>query len=61
MIDLFSFNFRERVNAFDNPEKAYADFVDRQKMKRLGSAEEVAGAVCFLASQDVSHTSIVFI
>ena len=49
------------MNAFDNPEKAYADFVDRQKMKRLGSAEEVAGAVCFLASQDVSHTSIVFI
>lgn len=47
--------FRERVNAFDNPEKAMEDFVARQKMKRLGSAEEIAGAVSFLASKDVNE------
>ena len=43
------------MSAFDNPEKAMNDFVDRQKMKRLGRAEEIAGAVSFLASEDANY------
>lgn len=39
--------------AFDDPEKAYQDFVDRQKMKRLGTAEEIAAAAVFLSSDEV--------
>ena len=46
-------SFRDRVNAFDNPEKAMEDFIDRQKMKKLGSAEEIAAAATFLASSEV--------
>ena len=48
------FHTRGRVNEFADPDKAYVDFVNRQKMKRIGTAEEVAGAVIFLASKDVS-------
>ena len=29
------------------------DFIDRQKMKKLGSAEEIAAAATFLASSEV--------
>lgn len=47
-------NFRQRVEEFDDPEKAYSDFVERQKMKRLGTADEIAGAVLFLASPEVA-------
>merc|ERR1712141_274269 len=47
--------FRDRVNAFDNPEKAMEDFIDRQKMKKLGSAEEISAAATFLASSEASY------
>ena len=46
-------SFRGRVNEFQDPEKAYVDFVNRQKMKRIGTADEIAGAVLFLASKNV--------
>ena len=46
------------MNAFDDPEKALGDFIDRQKMKRLGTADEIAGAVSFLASKDVRFSSL---
>ena len=51
--------FRGRVNEFQDPEKAYVDFVNRQKMKRLGSADEVAGAVLFLASKNVRYNKYI--
>ena len=47
------FNFRDRVDAFEDPKKAMEDFIARQKMGRLGTAEEIAGAVIFLSSKDV--------
>jgi len=48
-------SFRGRVNEFQDPDKAYVDFVNRQKMKRLGSADEIAGAVLFLASKNAQY------
>ena len=36
------------------------DFVNRQKMKRLGSADEVAGAVLFLASKNVRYNKYIY-
>lgn len=44
--------FRDRAKA--NAQ----DFVARQKMGRVGTAEEIAGAVMFLASKDVSSLSL---
>ena len=43
--------FRDRAKA--NAQ----DFVARQKMGRVGTAEEIAGAVMFLSSKDVSNFS----
>ena len=43
--------FRDRAKA--NAQ----DFVARQKMGRVGTAEEIAGAVMFLSSKDVSSLS----
>lgn len=40
-----------------DPEQARKDFLARQKMKRLGTAEEVAGAVAYLVSDEVTVTS----
>jgi len=37
-----------------DPEKAVKDFVARQKMGRLGTAEEIASIVLYLASDEVS-------
>ena len=50
---MYFFNFRDRVDAFEDPKKAMEDFIARQKMGRLGTAEEIAGAVIFLSSKDV--------
>ena len=49
------------MQAFDDPDKALVDFIDRQKMKRLGTADEIAGAVLFLASKDVSILEILWL
>ena len=48
------------MDAFEDPEQALKDFIGRQKMGRLGTAEEIAGAVMFLSSKDVSTTSLFF-
>jgi len=55
-------SFRDRVDAFEDPEQALKDFIGRQKMGRLGTAEEIAGAVMFLSSKDgqyMTGTSLV--
>ncbi len=42
----------ERINAFADPVKARADFIARQPLGRLGSAEEVASLAVYLASDE---------
>ena len=57
---IFAQIIRGRVNEFQDPDKAYVDFVNRQKMKRLGSADEIAGAVLFLASKNVRYDKYIY-
>lgn len=42
----------ERINAFDDPVQARKDFIARQPMGRLASAEELADLSVFLASDE---------
>ncbi len=44
-----------RINAFDDPVAARADFIARQKMGRLATAEEIADLAVFLASDESSY------
>lgn len=44
----------ERLQAFDDPEDARRRFIGRQPMGRLGTAEEVAAAIVFLAVRDAA-------
>lgn len=47
----------ERINAFDDPVQARKDFIDRQPIGRLGTAEEIAAAALYLASDDASYVT----
>jgi NAD(P)-dependent dehydrogenase (short-subunit alcohol dehydrogenase family) len=48
----------ERLTAAsDRPEATLAEIVERQPMSRLGTAEEVAKAVAYLASDDASYVT----
>jgi 2-keto-3-deoxy-L-fuconate dehydrogenase len=42
----------DRIDAADDPAQQRRDFIARQPMKRLGSAQEVANLVLFLASDE---------
>lgn len=42
----------DRINAFDDPVQARADFIARQKMGRLATAEEIADLAVFLACDE---------
>ena len=42
----------DRINAFADPEQARRDFIARQPMGRLASADEIAGAAVYLASDE---------
>jgi NAD(P)-dependent dehydrogenase (short-subunit alcohol dehydrogenase family) len=42
----------ERINAFADPVQARVDFVARQPIGRLGTAEEIAEGIVFLASDE---------
>lgn len=47
----------QRINAFDDPVAARKDFIARQPMGRLGSAEEIAAAVVYLVSDESAYTT----
>ena len=42
----------ERINAFKDPVQARKDFIARQPMGRLGSAEEIAETFVYLVSDE---------
>jgi len=48
-------SFRGRVNDSPDPEQAMNDFISRQKMGRLGTAEEIASLALYLASDESSY------
>lgn len=47
----------DRIKAFDDPVQARKDFIARQPMGRLGTAEEIAAAAMYLASDDSAYTT----
>ena len=47
----------QRINAFADPVQARKDFIARQAMGRLGTAEEIAWAAGYLASDESSYTT----
>jgi 2-keto-3-deoxy-L-fuconate dehydrogenase len=50
-------SFQGRVNAFADPKAALKDFIARQPMGRLGTAEEIAALVVYLASDESAYTT----
>jgi 2-keto-3-deoxy-L-fuconate dehydrogenase len=50
-------SFRGRVGAFADPEQALKDFIARQPMGRLGTADEIAALVLYLASDESAYTT----
>ncbi len=50
-------SLEDRINAFDDPVAARADFIRRQPMGRLGTAQEIASLAVFLASDESSYTT----
>ncbi len=47
----------ERIAAFDDPAAARKDFIKRQPMGRLGTAEEIAALALYLASDESAYTT----
>ena len=45
------------LDGADEPERARANLVARQPIGRLGTAEEVAAAICYLASPSAAYTT----
>lgn len=50
-------SLQERIAAFDDPEKARRDFIARQPLGRLGTAEEIAAMAVYLASDESAFTT----
>jgi 2-keto-3-deoxy-L-fuconate dehydrogenase len=50
-------SLHDRLAAFDDPEAAHRDFVARQPMGRLGTAEEIAALAVHLASDESGFTT----
>jgi 2-keto-3-deoxy-L-fuconate dehydrogenase len=47
----------DRINAFDDPVAARKDFIARQPMGRLGTAEEIAAIAVYLGADESAYTS----
>ncbi len=47
----------ERIDAFDDPVQARKDFIARQPMGRLGTAEEIAALAVHLAGDESAYTT----
>lgn len=50
-------SWEARVAATPDPQKARADFIARQPMGRLGTAEEIAALAIYLASDESAYTT----
>ena len=54
---VFSPSWQDRVNQSPDPVQAKKDFIARQPMGRLGTADEIAAVAVYLASDDSSFTT----
>ena len=54
---VFSPSWQERVNQSPDPMQAKKDFIARQPMGRLGTAEEIAAIAIYLASDESTFTT----
>ena len=54
---VFSPSWQDRVNQSSDPVQAKKDFIARQPMGRLGTAEEIAAVAVYLASDDSTFTT----
>ena len=54
---VFSPSWQERVNQSPDPEQAKKDFIARQPMGRLGTAEEIASMAIYLAGDESTFTT----
>ena len=54
---VFSPSWQDRVNQSPAPVQAKKDFIARQPMGRLGTAEEIAAVAVYLASDDATFTT----
>ena len=54
---VFSPSWQDRVNQSSDPIQAKKDFIARQPMGRLGTAEEIAAVAVYLASDDATFTT----
>ena len=54
---VFSPSWQDRVSQSPDPVQAKKDFIARQPMGRLGTAEEIAAVAVYLASDDATFTT----
>jgi 2-keto-3-deoxy-L-fuconate dehydrogenase len=50
-------SLQQRIDAFADPAQARKDFIARQPMGRLGTAEEIAAVAVYLASDEAAFTT----
>ncbi len=50
-------SLRQRLQAFADPDQARRDFIARQPMGRLGTADEIASLAMYLASDESGYTT----
>ena len=50
-------SLQDRIDAFDDPVAAKEMFIERQPMGRLGTPEEIAASILYLASDDAGFTT----